>query len=218
MIQFLLGLILGSGIVAVGLILRQRRLLNQLLNKDQELTQLRQSLNFQLAQQQEVNTQLNNLKNEYQKSLDSKDQEIIRLNKLLAENQSSPVNSSETSTAVKNLSSQDLAIIQTNNVEIITPLKVENLPSNYRELEQYLHQKMWQKADEQTIKMMLNVTKNQGNSLAIAEIRDFPLAELNLLDQLWLYYSNNHFGFSCQRQIYYPKHASPKLCTFSARL
>ena len=38
--QFLLGLILGSVVVTVGLMLKQQRLLNRLLDKDQEIAQL----------------------------------------------------------------------------------------------------------------------------------------------------------------------------------
>ncbi|MGF1524871.1 MAG: GUN4 domain-containing protein [Leptolyngbyaceae cyanobacterium] len=74
---------------------------------------------------------------------------------------------------------------------------------SYQELEEALEQGDWQTADRITFELMLDAA-NRGeeewlNQDAIAR---FPCEVLHQLDQRWLRYSGNHFGFSAQLQIY----------------
>jgi serine/threonine protein kinase len=74
---------------------------------------------------------------------------------------------------------------------------------NYRELEQLLEQKKWIEADVLTIKLVLEVANRQRNGyLETKDIIKFPSEDLRTIDQLWLYYSNERFGFSIQKDLW----------------
>lgn len=74
---------------------------------------------------------------------------------------------------------------------------------NYQELEEALEQENWQTADRITFEIMLEVTdRRQDDWLDQAAIARFPCEILHQLDQRWLRYSSNHFGFSAQLQLY----------------
>ena len=44
--------------------------------------------------------------------------------------------------------------------------------------------------------------KDERGYLSLDDCRNFPKQELRTIDQLWLKYSNDHFGISIQKQIY----------------
>ncbi len=44
--------------------------------------------------------------------------------------------------------------------------------------------------------------KNDKGYLDFDDCKNFPREELQIIDQLWLKYSDNKFGFSVQKQIY----------------
>lgn len=79
---------------------------------------------------------------------------------------------------------------------------LDNLPSQFINLKQFLANKEWQKADEETARIMLSISQTKSSYLSVTEIRNFPLKDLILIDKLWTYYSQNYFGFSVQREIY----------------
>ncbi|MBD2056579.1 GUN4 domain-containing protein [Oculatella sp. FACHB-28] len=66
--------------------------------------------------------------------------------------------------------------------------------------EELLEAKKWKEADEQTKKLLL--VNNQNNSLTAPEIRQLPLDFLDIIDQLWMKYSDGKFGLRVQRQLW----------------
>ncbi|NES03580.1 MAG: GUN4 domain-containing protein [Okeania sp. SIO2F4] len=74
---------------------------------------------------------------------------------------------------------------------------------NYTQLETLLSEKKWKEADRETARCMLQVAglENEGY-LTKEDIENFLCADLGRIDQLWLQYSNDQFGFSVQKEIY----------------
>jgi len=62
---------------------------------------------------------------------------------------------------------------------------------DYTRLRDLLKAGNWKEADEETVKVML-----------IDLIEEFPCTDLRTIDQLWVKYSNGHFGFSVQKSIW----------------
>jgi len=83
------------------------------------------------------------------------------------------------------------------------PLRIFNLldPQLLESLEDYLSIAEWQKADEVTAKLMLKVA-NQSICLNPDDITQFPYEALSKIDELWQIYSNNHFGFLAQAEVF----------------
>ncbi|MEA5558566.1 GUN4 domain-containing protein [Nodularia spumigena] len=77
------------------------------------------------------------------------------------------------------------------------------VPTRYAQLAYYLAAGMWKEADKETLKVMLEVAgcEKQGY-LELEDIRQFPCEDLRTIDKLWVDYSNGHFGFSVQKEIY----------------
>ncbi|AFW96998.1 serine/threonine protein kinase [Anabaena sp. 90] len=77
------------------------------------------------------------------------------------------------------------------------------LPNRYEKLEKLLAAGKWKKADEETIKVMLTVANREKQRwLNVKSIDNFPCADLQTIDSLWVKYSNGKFGFSVQKRIY----------------
>jgi hypothetical protein len=77
------------------------------------------------------------------------------------------------------------------------------LPSRYSQLANYLWSGEWQKADEETAKVMFKVVNRKSqDDLDVRDIENFPCSDLRIIDQLWVYPSKGHFGFSVQKEIY----------------
>lgn len=73
----------------------------------------------------------------------------------------------------------------------------------YEALENYLLQKQWREADEETAWIyLLMVTKN-GKEHWDDLLQNFPCETLEEINRLWLEKSNNKFGISIQRNIYH---------------
>lgn len=74
---------------------------------------------------------------------------------------------------------------------------------NYTKLHDLLAQQKWKEADYETyLCMMAAVGRNKGDYFRKDEIENFPSQDLHTIDQLWLKYSNGHFGLSVQQQIW----------------
>lgn len=56
-------------------------------------------------------------------------------------------------------------------------------------------------ADLETLFAMLRVSKMPDGDY-VGDMREFPCTDLQTIDQLWVKYSNGHFGFSVQKQIW----------------
>ncbi|MGF2034960.1 MAG: GUN4 domain-containing protein [Nostoc sp. CmiVER01] len=75
--------------------------------------------------------------------------------------------------------------------------------TRYAQLAYYLAAGMWKEADEETFKVMLEVAGQEKQGyLDINGIQRFPCEDLSIIDQLWINYSNGHFGFSVQKKKY----------------
>ncbi|MBN4001487.1 GUN4 domain-containing protein [Nostoc sp. LPT] len=77
------------------------------------------------------------------------------------------------------------------------------VPTLYGQLAYYLAAGMWEEADKETDRLMLQVAgREKQGYLDLGDIRQFPCEDLRTIDQLWVQYSNGHFGFSVQKEIY----------------
>jgi GUN4-like len=87
---------------------------------------------------------------------------------------------------------------QINEVKLVSTVGID-----YSKLRDLLASKKWQEADRETAKLMLKVAKREKKGWLDREsIEEFPYEDLQTIDQLWVKYSNGHFGFSVQQRIY----------------
>lgn len=72
----------------------------------------------------------------------------------------------------------------------------------YKKLQQYLASGNWFEADKETIQVILDIAGKPMEELTPEDIRDFPCNAIATIDQLWLKYSQQRFGFSVQLESY----------------
>ncbi|MEH2391040.1 MAG: GUN4 domain-containing protein [Nostoc sp.] len=87
------------------------------------------------------------------------------------------------------------------------PAKTNDLSSekgiDYTRLRDLLAAKNWKQADQETYLVMIQaVGKKDGDYFTSDELLNFPCTDLRTIDRLWVEYSNGHFGFSVQKDIY----------------
>jgi len=74
---------------------------------------------------------------------------------------------------------------------------------DYGKLDRLLASEEWKEADQETVKKMLEVADRTSEGwLRGEDIDRFPCEDLRTIDQLWVKYSNERFGFSVQKRIY----------------
>ncbi|AUT03570.1 serine/threonine protein kinase [Nostoc sp. CENA543] len=74
---------------------------------------------------------------------------------------------------------------------------------DYTKLRDLLAAKKWKEADYETYLVMLQVVgRKDGDWIRSEELLNFPCTDLRTIDRLWVKYSNGHFGFSVQKEIY----------------
>jgi hypothetical protein len=74
---------------------------------------------------------------------------------------------------------------------------------DYTRLRDLLAAKNWKEADRETYLVMIKaVGKKDGDYFTSDELLNFPCTDLRTIDRLWVKYSNGHFGFSVQKEIY----------------
>lgn len=74
---------------------------------------------------------------------------------------------------------------------------------DYSWLQDLLATGQWQKADRETLALMLQACHQEKNGwLSVEDIEHFPCIDLRTIDQLWANYSNGRFGFSAQKRIW----------------
>ncbi|WP_414571761.1 GUN4 domain-containing protein [Nostoc sp. CCY 9925] len=74
---------------------------------------------------------------------------------------------------------------------------------DYTRLHDLLKAEKWKQADEETLAVMLKASgREREGSLDFKSFENFPCADLRTIDQLWVKYSNGHFGFSVQKRIW----------------
>ncbi|MDJ1185491.1 GUN4 domain-containing protein [Roseofilum casamattae] len=70
-------------------------------------------------------------------------------------------------------------------------------------LEYYLRKKEWKSADEETSHIILKLGDDDNKGyLNTTDLRNFPRDELQVIDELWIKYSDGKFGFSVQQKIW----------------
>lgn len=83
-----------------------------------------------------------------------------------------------------------------NNLEKITEI-------NYTNLEKLLKQNQWKEADYETYKLMIqSLNKKEGDHIYQDDFKNFPCADFQIIDQLWMQYSQGRFGFTIQAEIW----------------
>jgi hypothetical protein len=96
---------------------------------------------------------------------------------------------------------------------------------DYTRLRDLLIESNWEAADHETQLLMLEmVGRSQGDWIRKEEIVDFSCIDLQVIDRLWLKYSQGRYGFSAQKQIWFSMGDDPERCdretwaAFGARL
>ncbi len=91
---------------------------------------------------------------------------------------------------------------QSGKKQPITTLR-SDIGLDYTDLRNLLAWKQWQKADEKTWALMCQaLSKQVGSYLSNDDLESLPCQDLQIIDQLWTKFSQGHFGFSIQTQIY----------------
>lgn len=81
-------------------------------------------------------------------------------------------------------------------------LRVSNI-YRYERLQTLLKEGKWLEADKETSRLILAITgETDIERLRPNEIKDLDCSELQVIDRLWLIYSENSFDFSVQAKIY----------------
>ena len=74
---------------------------------------------------------------------------------------------------------------------------------DYTGLKYFLAAGDWQAADRETADLLLQLLDQPGKGYPEdADMSRFPLTDLRTVDRLWTKYSEGHFGFSIQKQIW----------------
>ncbi|MGB7250863.1 MAG: GUN4 domain-containing protein [Phormidesmis sp.] len=75
--------------------------------------------------------------------------------------------------------------------------------ARYADLERYLKNGEWRKADEETYRLMITeVGKEEGQWFDSEDLLNFPCEPLKAIDRLWVKHSGGKFGFSVQKEMY----------------
>ena len=81
-------------------------------------------------------------------------------------------------------------------------LRVSNI-YRYDRLQSLLKAGEWLEADKETSRLILAISgETDIENLRPDEVANLDCSELQVIDRLWLNYSNNRFGFSVQTKIY----------------
>lgn len=74
---------------------------------------------------------------------------------------------------------------------------------NYFGLQNLLEAELWREADDRTSAIMLEIgDRKKEGFLRVEDIENFPCEHLQIIDKLWLKYSNGKFAFSVQKSIW----------------
>ncbi|MEM7761029.1 MAG: GUN4 domain-containing protein [Cyanobacteria bacterium P01_A01_bin.40] len=81
-------------------------------------------------------------------------------------------------------------------------LRVSNI-YRYETLQNLLKAGKWLEADRETVRLILAIAGGaEIENLRPEEIKQLDCSELQVINRLWLNYSNERFGFSIQAQMY----------------
>jgi|GEM_PF-4674617 len=88
-------------------------------------------------------------------------------------------------------------------IERPTKASDSEIPILYQKLESLLESEKWQEADRLTADIMLRLTEHSKNYLNKESILNLSQSNLSSIDYLWRTYSNDSFGFSIQRMVFF---------------
>ncbi|MEH1935844.1 MAG: serine/threonine-protein kinase [Nostoc sp.] len=93
--------------------------------------------------------------------------------------------------------------VEIESIKVKVLILASDVGVDYQNLENLLKAGQWKAADEETTKVMLKAAKREQQGwLDEKSIEKFPCTDLRTIDQLWVKYSNGHFGFSVQKRIW----------------
>ena len=106
--------------------------------------------------------------------------------------------------------------------EVLQVLNANELNSavgvNYRRLREFLVAGEWKQADRETLAILLKVCGREKEGwLREKDLAKFPCEDLHTIDQLWVRYSNGHFGFSVQKRTFYESGKNYQILSDSLR-
>jgi hypothetical protein len=98
---------------------------------------------------------------------------------------------------------QSSAVESEKRVEGSTNELVSEQGVDYTLLQDLLAAGEWQQADRETETVMIKASgREEDGWLSEEDLAEFPCEDLRIIDQLWIKYSNGHFGFSVQKRIW----------------
>ena len=81
---------------------------------------------------------------------------------------------------------------------------ISSVETDYAVLRDLLAAGKWKEADLETSAVMLKAAGRELEGWCNSEcLKNLPCEDLNTVDELWVKYSNGHFGFSVQTRIYF---------------
>ncbi|KYC34779.1 hypothetical protein WA1_49525 [Scytonema hofmannii PCC 7110] len=87
---------------------------------------------------------------------------------------------------------------------------------DYTHLQNFLLIKNWLKADDETARLIFQFATDKN--ITSQDIANIPCEDLQIIDQLWMYYSDKYFGFSIQTNFWdvlIKEHKKANFLTFS---
>jgi serine/threonine protein kinase len=94
-------------------------------------------------------------------------------------------------------------------LQVLNPITLQQNPLqparkvDYTKLHDLLMKNKWREADQETLAIMLKVSRREKQGwLDVEDIKKFPIEELSTIDDLWNTHSNGKFGFKSQTQIW----------------
>ena len=130
-------------------------------------------------------------------------QAIKRIDRLQIKNEVSSQNNSVSATEIRNEEEEasKFGTLTSENLET----EISNLSErgvDYTKLRELLATEKWAEADDETDTIMLLIAgKEKVGYLDVLDIQKYFCEDFRIINQLWLKYSNGHFGFSVQKCI-----------------
>lgn len=75
--------------------------------------------------------------------------------------------------------------------------------TQYGKLRDFLKQGDFRSADEETTRIMLEISGKERHTLTPEDLNKYPCTSLLVINEIWQKYSNQKFGFSMQLKAYY---------------
>ncbi|AFY58482.1 GUN4 protein [Rivularia sp. PCC 7116] len=136
---------------------------------------------------------------EIQKQLDELKAQVAELQRQINQNNPSPTPES----ATKNQNNNSNTNVSEKISHIENSLQLVSDIVRYQPLRDMLAAKKWEEADTETIRLIADIAGHKDlEDFRPAEVQHFPCVQLQVIDNLWLTYSEQRFGFSIQARIY----------------